>query len=69
MSACYAAELIYDEEKAARFRQICREMLGRDCVCQEGEHCALMGSALDILNSDLIRANTITLSLIGSAMV
>jgi hypothetical protein len=68
MSACYAAELVWDEERASRFRQMCREYLGRDCVCQEGESCALMGAALDLLDSDLIRKNTITLSLIEAAI-
>ena len=69
MSACYAAELVWDEERASRFHQMCREYLGRDCVCQEGESCALMARALDLLDSDLIRKNTITVSLIAAAMV
>ena len=69
MSTCYAAELVWDEERASRFRQMCREYIGRDCVCQEGESCALMARALDLLDSDIIRKNTITVSLIASAMV
>jgi hypothetical protein len=69
MSTCYAAELVWNELLASRFRQMCQEYLGRDCVCQEGESCALMDRALDLLNSDIIRKNTITVSLIAAAMV
>jgi hypothetical protein len=69
MSTCYAADVVWDEEHASRFHQMCREYLGRDCVCQEGGSCALMARALDLLDSDLIRKNTITLSLIAAATV
>jgi hypothetical protein len=43
---CPAAELVWDEPEAARFRELMGEAVGRDCVCHEGESCWLMDSAL-----------------------
>jgi hypothetical protein len=43
---CYAADLIWDEPKAALFRELMTEAIGRDCVCHEGEFCRFLDSAL-----------------------
>lgn len=43
---CYAADLLWDEEMATVFRQICQDAVGRDCLCEEGGPCSLMDAAL-----------------------
>jgi hypothetical protein len=43
---CHAAELLWDEKMAKRFRQTLIRAIGRDCFCHEDEHCWLMDSAL-----------------------
>jgi hypothetical protein len=43
---CCAAELLWDDEKAEAFGQICQIAFARDCLCQEGEPCPLMARAL-----------------------
>jgi hypothetical protein len=47
-TGCYAAEMIWDADEAERFRQLCREAIRRDCVCQDGERCFLMDRALEM---------------------
>jgi len=48
---CWGADFLWDPAKAERFRQICRDALGRDCFCVEGEDCWLAQSALDEMSS------------------
>jgi hypothetical protein len=50
---CYAADLMWDEAKAAIFRETMGEAIGRDCVCDEGEPCWLYDRAFELIGHDL----------------
>ena len=43
---CQAAEILWDEKMAKRFRQLMVAAVGRDCFCHEDESCWLMDAAL-----------------------
>ena len=48
---CHAAEILWDQKMAKRFRQLMVAAIGRDCVCREDEPCWLMTSALKGLHA------------------
>lgn len=43
---CFAAELVWDKEKAELFHQMMIRSFGRDCICHEDEYCWLAAAAL-----------------------
>jgi hypothetical protein len=48
---CGAAELLWDAARAESFRQMMRDALGRDCICEPGEPCGLLEGAVVHLHS------------------
>ena len=44
---CMCAEIIWDPEDAAIFRDLCRRTLGKDCVCEQGRPCPLKPVSAD----------------------
>jgi hypothetical protein len=47
-TGCVAAEVIWPIEDADRFRDLMISALGRDCVCEPGEHCWLLDAAIKV---------------------
>lgn len=48
---CPAAELIWSEEAAEQYRQLMRAAVGRDCLCEGHEVCALLEGAVKSLSA------------------
>jgi hypothetical protein len=41
MRICVNPEILWEADLAARFRKICQDTLGRDCICEDGKPCPL----------------------------
>lgn len=45
-ATCRVADLLWDQDGVARFREACIEAIGHECRCQEGKLCWLIEAAL-----------------------
>lgn len=59
-TGCSAADLIWPDEKAARFRDLVIEAIGRDCVCEPGGTCYLYRGHVELRRLQAVEDGLVT---------